>query len=134
MKKRKQDNFLISLIFYVHLILVLIWFGLFFVPASFWPKIIEFHFWYITIILISQLIWGIVLYPKIKQITFICPFTTLMQSLRGYPLTDKKNYNHSFIAELFSKLKIKMSFSLVNVILLLSYGIVSVQFIIKNFA
>lgn len=127
--QRVKDNWLINIIFWLHLPLIIIWFGAFFIPLSFWPKRIIFHFWFIAIILIIQLIWGIILYPKTKKINFICPLTTLMQSLRGYKIKDKENYNHSFIAELLKKLKINASFFLVNVILIITFLIALWQYV-----
>lgn len=130
MKRGKNKNiFLINLIFSIHLILVLIWFGLFLIPVSIWSMKTEFHFWYMTVLLIVQFVWGLALYNQTKKVTFICPFTTLMQFLRGYSIKDKMNYNHSFIAELFSRLKIKLSFSSVNILLIITYIIVAIQFL-----
>ena len=126
--KRVERNLLIDMVFWLHLPIVIIWFGAFFIPLSLWPERIKFHFWLISITLIVQLLWGIMLYPKTKKIDFICPITTLMQSLRGYPVESKKNFNHSFIAELLEKLRIKISFFWIDVLLLISFIIISIQY------
>jgi len=125
---KEKKNFLIDAVFWLHLPIVIIWFGVFFIPLSLWPERIKFHFWFISITLIVQLLWGAMLYSKIKRIDFICPLTTLMQSLRGYPVESKKNFNHSFIAELLERLGIKISFFWVDVLLLISFIIVSIQY------
>jgi len=127
-KRPRKKNFLTGFVFWLHLPLVIIWFFTFLIPLSLWPGRITFHFWYIAILLLIQLIWGILVYPKTKSIDFICPLTTLMQSLRGYKIKDKRNYNHSFIAELFERLKIKISFLWVDVLLFITFIIVSIQY------
>ena len=126
--KRVERNLLIDIIFWLHLPIVLIWFGAFFVPLSLWPGRINFNFWFISILLFVQLIWGTILSPKTKKIDFICPLTTLMQSLRGYPVENEKNFNHSFMAELFEKLRLKISFFGVDVLLWITFIIVSIQY------
>jgi len=124
----ENKTFLTEIIFWLHLPIVIIWFGAFFIPLSLWPERIKFHFWFISIILIVQLLWGAMLYSKIKRVDFICPQTTLMQSLRGYPVESEKNFNHSFIAELMEKLHIKISFRWVNILLIVTFIIVSIQY------
>lgn len=126
--KSKRRNFIISIIFWLHLPIGIIWLFTFLIPLSLWPSRISFHFWYISLLLLAQLIWGIVLYPKTKKLDFICPLTTLMQSLRGYPIESKKNYSHSFIAELFERLKIKVSFLWVDILLFITFITVSMQY------
>lgn len=126
--KKTKKSLLISLIFWLHLPLVVILFGIFFIPLSLWPGRIEFHFWFISTLLFLQLLWGVVLYPKTGKIDFICPLTTVMQSLRGFPIESKENYNHSFIAELLGKLRINISFFWVDVLLLIIFIIVSFQY------
>ena len=125
----EKRTFWTEIIFWSHLPIVIIWFGTFFIPLSVWPKRITFHFWYILIFLLVQLAWGIMLYPKIKKVDFICPLTTLLQYLRGYPIANKNNYNHSFIAELLTRFHIKISFMWVNSILWLTFVIVTIQYI-----
>lgn len=131
MKKSSKKNILIESVFWLHCPLVLFWFGAFLIPLSLWPNRIIFHFWFITIFLIIQLLWGIILYPKTKKIDFICPLTTLMQLLKGYPIKSKNNYNHSFIAELLKKFDIKINFSWVNIILIITFIIALIQYILR---
>jgi hypothetical protein len=121
----KKRGWLIGLIFWLHLPIVILWFGLFAVPRSVWPGRITFHFWFIVILLIVQFSWGFILRKKLDM---ICPLTTLMQYWRGYPCKDQNNYGHSFIAELSKKLKIKIHYHGVNIILLITLIIVFIQY------
>ena len=117
-----------EIVFWSHLPIVLIWFGAFFIPLSLWPNRVTFHFWYILILLSLQFLWGVILYPKTGRVDFICPFTTILQSLRGYPIESKKNYNHSFIAEFLERFNIKISFRWVNIMLWITFIMVSIQY------
>jgi hypothetical protein len=128
-RRGKKRTFWTEIVFWLHLPIVIIWFGTFFIPLSLWPKRIIFHFWYILIFLLLQLLWGIILYPKTKKGDFICPLTTLLQYLRGYPIESKKNYNHSFIAELLERFHIKISFQWVNIMLWITLTIVTIQYL-----
>ena len=63
-----------------------------------------------------------------KKFDIICPLTTVMQYWRGYPCKDKRNYSHSFIAELSQKLRIKIHYKGVNIVLLITLIIVFIQY------
>ncbi len=119
---------LIRFIFWLHLPIVSLWFGLFLVPTSLWPGRIIFHFWFMMIIMFLQFLWGLVYFPITRKIDIICPLTTLMQSLRGFPLRSKQNYGHSFIAELLQKLKMRVSYRWVNGLLVVTLILVAVQY------
>jgi hypothetical protein len=112
--------------FWLHQPIIILWFGLFLVPKSIWPGRITFHFWFIFSIMVIQLIWSLLVYRKFD---IICPLTTLMQWLRGYPLRNKKNYDHSFIAESLDKLRIKVHYRGVNIALIVTLILVVVQFV-----
>lgn len=124
----KAKNVFIELVFWLHLPIVVLWFGLFAVPTSLWHERVLFHFWYIVGIMGLQFFWGLMLFRYTHKIDIICPITSLMQWLRGYPLSSRKNYGHSFIAELFERLKIKVSYVFVNYLLLVTLIIVTVQY------
>jgi len=124
-----KKSWLIELIFWLHLPIVIIWFGTFLIPLSVFPGRITFHFWFMAIVLLSQIVWGMMLYPKTKSFEMICPLTTPMQYLRGYEIKDKRNYNHSFIAELLDRFNIKMSFNAVNILLWVTFAIVIIQYL-----
>ena len=115
-----------ELVFWLHLPIVLVLFGLFFVPKAVWSGKVVFHFWYFMGITAVQFIWAV---GAFKRLDIICPLTTLLQWLRGYSLKSKKNYGHSFIAELLERLKIRVSYGWVNGLLLVSLVVVVVQYI-----
>ena len=119
----------VNIVFWLHLPIVVIWFGLFLVPLSLWPEKITFHFWYITSLMALQFLWAIFVFHK-RDV--ICPLTTLMQYLRGYPLASKGNYTHSYIAELIDRMGLKISYKLINVILLTSLLLVTFQYFFFN--
>ena len=112
--------------FWLHLPIVIVLFGLFAVPKLVWTGKVTFHFWYFVGIIFVQILWATLFYKKNDM---ICPLTTLMQWLRGYPIKSKKNYGHSFIAELLKKMRIKISYAWVNVVLIVCLIIVIVQYI-----
>ena len=122
-------KFLSKFTFWLHLPITLMLFVPFAIPRSIWPGRVTFHFWYFVLVILLQFVWGLWYYPITKKIDIICPLTTLTQWLRGKPVDSPKNYKYSFIAELFKILKIKVSYFWVNVVLLVSLVIVTVQFV-----
>ena len=123
-----KDSFWVQVIFWFHLPIVLIWFGLFAVPLSLWPGRITFHFFYIVGIMSVQLLWALYLH----KFDIICPMTSWMQKMRGFSLKDKRNNGHSFIAELFELLGIKLSYKIVNYLLFVTLIVVTIQFVWFN--
>lgn len=99
---------LAELVFWLHFIMVAVWFGLFAVPTSLWAGKVIFHFWFITTFIALQFLWGLALMPLTKKYHMVCPLTTAMQLLRGYPVADARNNNHSFIKEFFGRLGMKV--------------------------
>lgn len=116
-------------IYLIHLILVILWFGLFLVPTSFWPDRVVFHFWFIFIFMLLQVGWGFILIPYMKKYRIVCPLTTLMQYIRGYQITDKNNFNHSFIREFLSSIKIKVPYGFVGTINFLSLVFITIEYL-----
>jgi hypothetical protein len=129
MIKRNKRGLLTEIIFWTHLPITIIWIGLFLIPLSVWPGRITFHFGYIFSIVLIQIIWGEMLYSKTKKIRIICPITTLMQSLRGYPIESKKNYDHSFVAEFFNRLRFKLGPRIVGILIWITLIIALIQYI-----
>ena len=125
MKKNKINKILIEIIFWLHLPIVILWFGLFVVPKSIFPPRVIFHFWYIVGIMFIQLIWSLIIFRKLD---IICPLTTWMQYLRGFPLKNENNINHSFIAELLKRLKLNVNYKFINILLIITLIVVSIQF------
>ena len=126
MKLRKT---FIEIIFWLHLPIVIVWFGLFFIPKSIWLGKVTFHFWYIFSIMLIQFIWSLAVFRKFD---LICPLTTCMQYLRGFSLQDEKNYGHGYIAELLLRLRVKVSFKFVSVLLIFTLIVVAVQYFFFN--
>ena len=98
-----------KIIFLIHCVIVFFWWGLFFVPTSFWPSIIIFHFYLTLVIVFNQFVWGLLIMPWTKKYRMVCFLTTVNQLLRGDSISDEKNYDHSFTQELFGKAGIKVS-------------------------
>ena len=126
---KKWKEFLTELVFWLHLPIVLVLFGLFFVPKSVWSGKVVFHFWFVITVLVVEFLWGLALYRYTHKIDIICPLTTLMQWLRGYPIDSPQNYGHSYIAELLSRIKVKVSYNTVNIILYITLGAVVLEYI-----
>lgn len=120
--------FLIQVVFWLHLPIVLVWFGLFLVPQAVWPGVVSFHFWYILSIMVGQFLWGLVFFKWRHKLDIICPLTTLLQWLRGYPLSSRKNYGHSYIAELLGRLGMRAQYGRVNTVLLITLGLIVVRY------
>lgn len=118
-----------EILFYMHVLVFLIWVGLFLVPLSLWPARITFHFWYITSIIAIELFAGILMIPVKCYFSITCPLSNLMQKARGYPFSDPRNFNHSFVRELFERLHIKLPPGFVGACIFISWIIVIVQYL-----
>mgnify|MGYP001558104189 CR=1 FL=1 len=127
----KNKEWLISFIYWIHLPFVLIWLGLFFVPSSVWSYKINFHFWYAVSLTIIQFLWALCIFQSIRKLGIICPLTSLMQYLRGYPFRSPKNYSHTYIAEVSNRLHIKINDKSVNILTLATLGIIILQFVFQ---
>ncbi len=114
-----------EIVFWLHLPIVIVLIGLIFIPTSLWPGRVVFHFWYTVGIIGIQLIFSILV---LKRVDIICPLTTLMQRLRGYPIKSEKNYKHSYFAELSQKLHLRISYKTVKIMVLLLLILVTTQF------
>ena len=119
-------------VFWLHFVLVAIWFGLFFVPTSLWPGKITFHFWFILIGVIMQFGWGLLILPITKKYKMMCPFTTLMQWLRGYPIKDERNNHHSCIKEFFHRIGKPVPKKAVTMATFISLGVVTIQYLLSR--
>jgi hypothetical protein len=119
-------EFLIELIFWAHLPIIVVFFGLFFVPKSLWSAKVTFHFFYIIIVIGLQFVYTLLMWRKFN---ILCPLTTLMQYLRGYPVHSKKNYGHSYTAEFLERMRINISPKTVSYMSLGMLVIVTLQFI-----
>lgn len=115
-------------VFWTHFALVTVWYGLFLVPTSLWAGKITFHFWFILIATLVQFGWGFVLLPITKKYKMICPLTTLMQVLRGYPIADERNNHHSCIKEFFHRIGKPVPKKAVTMSTFISLGAVTLQY------
>ena len=119
-------NALISLVWIAHIVFFLLYVVPFFIPQKKFKKKLEFQFFYMLTIVLSNFLWGFLFLSKVGKYIFSCPVTTLMQYLRGYSLTDPLNYTHSFVAE-FLQLFSLPPFPVKPVMLLL-FLIVAIQY------
>ncbi|EKD24595.1 MAG: hypothetical protein ACD_80C00194G0014 [uncultured bacterium (gcode 4)] len=123
--KIKAPKILIDSIFFLHFTIIMLRFGLFFVSSKIWPEKINYYFRFGLILVGSQFLWALIIF---KRRDMICPLTTLAQYMRWHEIQDKKNYEHSFMAELLQKLRIKTDSPTANFIqkniLLLLTGII----------
>ncbi len=76
------------------------------------------------------MVWGVVLIPYMKKYRLVCPLTTLMQFLRGYPVADKRNFDHSFIGEFLAHFKIKAPYGSIGLINYLSLILITIQYLL----
>ncbi len=121
-----------EILFWLHLPIVLIWLGLFFIPSSSWPAKVTFHFWFIFVVFASQIWWGFFLMPIRKRFgAGVCPLTSLTQWVRGYPITDRRNYDHTFLEEITERLRITISLKTMQIILFGSVGVIIVQYALQ---
>ncbi|MBW2999559.1 hypothetical protein KY339_02700, partial [Candidatus Woesearchaeota archaeon] len=105
---------------------ILIFFVLFFVPKSLWAGKVVFHFWYIVVVVVAQLLWALLIWRKVD---IICPLTTWMQYLRGYKIKSDENYDHSFTSEFFQRLRLNINHAVVKIIIFICLFIVIIQYI-----
>lgn len=114
--------------FWTHFVLVAVWFGLFAVPTSLWHGKVTFHFWFITTLIALQFLWGLALMPLTKKYHMVCPLTTAMQLLRGYPVADERNNNHSCIKEFSERIGMPVPKKAVSLSTFASLAAVTVQY------
>ena len=101
----------------------------FFIPLSLWHSRPVFHFWYVLIIVGIEIITGLVMYSVMKRIRIVCPLTTWMQTLRGFKVHDKKNWDHSFVREFFERLGLKLPYGASGAINFISLLLVIIIYI-----
>src|SRR3989344_4637875 len=94
---------------WLHLLIVLILFLMFFIPTSIWPERPLVHFYVMALIILSDLIFGVIYYMYKNYFTLVCPLTLIMQRIRGYKFSDEKNYKYSFVKEVGGRLGFKFN-------------------------
>lgn len=120
--------FFAELLFWTHVAIVLFWWGLFLVPTSWWPNKISFHFYFTLGIVFHQFLWGFLLMPWTKKFRMVCALTTPTQLLRGQKISDSKNYDHSFMKELFGKTRITIPNRFATLLTFTNFTLVSIQY------
>jgi len=120
---------LADILFWIHFIIVAIWFGLFLVPASVWHDKIIFHFYLTITIVTHQFIWGLAITPWTKKFRMVCFLTTFMQLLRGKEISDPKNYDQAWLKELVGNRGIKIPHALSTIITFSALSLVTFQFL-----
>jgi hypothetical protein len=96
-------------VFLIHLLIFLLFPAGFFIPSSVWPQRVEYHFLYCVAPFVLFYAWGLIWTIAFRnKIYSVCALDTLMQWLRGHSIWDPKNYEHSFVEELFEKLKLNL--------------------------
>ena len=122
-----------EVLFWLHLPVVLVWIGLFFFPQAWWEDKVSFHFWFIITVFASQVLWGIAMISVRKRFgAGVCLLTTLTQYVRGFSISDPRNYNHTFIIEFCERFRIRLHDSVLNTLLVSTLVAVGVQFLIET--
>jgi hypothetical protein len=68
--------------FWMHVVIFIVWFGLFLIPLPIWPGRVGFHFWYITFGGAGELLTGLLLMPVMLKYRIVCPLTDDMDATR----------------------------------------------------
>ncbi len=80
----------------------------------------------------GELLIGLLLMPVMLKYRIVCPLTTWMQLARGYKIGDPKNFDHSFVRELFQRLRVKIPYGYVGALIFISWGVVIIQYLVKS--
>jgi hypothetical protein len=123
-----MKDYLAKIIFLFHSVVVVFWIGLFFIPTSFWPNKITFHFYLTLVIVANQFLWGLLIMPWTKKYRMVCFLTTIHQLLRGKSISDEENYKHSFTKEFLGKAGITVSHRFATILTFTISTIVTVQY------
>lgn len=122
--KKIFANFIIGL----HLLIIIIWYGLFLVPQDWFPNKVSFHFYLTLTIIGHQFLWAAFLLPWTGKYRMTCILTTLTQLLKGKKISDLKNYDYSFTQEIFRKMNIPISRQTSAILTLIILTAVTLQY------
>ena len=124
MKKTLGD-----IVFWFHIVFVLFWYALFFVPVNVWPDKILFHFYLTLGVVIHQIVWGLIIMPWTGRYRMVCMLTTIAQLLRGEDIANPNNYDHSSTREFLAKFGItKVPHRISTIIAFIVLILVSIQY------
>ena len=121
-------GFLKEFIYSLHLLTGLFWLVLFFLPTAWWSGKISFQFFLTIMILTHQFFWGALLRHWTGKFRMVCFLTTVTQLLRGIPISDPQNYNHSFTRELFRKVGVPLPQRVIIILTLTIFTVATVQY------
>ncbi len=124
----KTRLLLANILFWMHFVIGVIWFGLFLVPISLWHDKITFHFHLTIIIVAHQFLWGLLLMPWTRKFRMVCILTTPMQLLRGQKISDPKNYDHSFFQEFAKTQGLKIPHAISTIVTFSALTLVTFQY------
>ncbi len=127
-----MKKFFAQTIFWLHFLFVLFWYGLFFIPTSWWLAKVTFHFYLTLFVIAQQFVWGVMITPWTGKYRMVCFFTTVTQFLRGQKISDPKNYEHSFFQELFGRRGLAISHRKTTLLTITTLTIVAIQFFFFN--
>lgn len=119
---------LADILFWMHVVIVFVWLGLFLVPISIWNDRITYHFYLNATIVGHQLLWGLMIKPWTQKFRMVCILTTPMQLLRGDKISDPKNYDHSFFKELAGKGGIQIPHKVSTIVTLCAFFLSTFQY------
>jgi hypothetical protein len=108
------------------------WFGLFFLPSSWWPDKTSFQFFFTVTIIGHQFVWGAFIKFRTGKFRPVCFLTTLTQRLRGLVLSDPKNYEHSFTREVFNKIGVPLPRVAVPALASIILAVATIQYLLYN--
>ena len=117
---------------WLHLLIVLILFLMFFIPTSIWPERPLVHFYVMALIILSDLIFGVIYYMYKNYFTLVCPLTLIMQRIRGYKFSDEKNYKYSFVKEVGGRLGFKVNRLFALFLLIFIFVLTLINYIVYN--
>ena len=80
------------------------WCSLFFVPVTWWPDKISFHFFLTLTMFGHQFVWGGLVKLRTGKFHPICILTTISQRLQGLAVSNPENYNRSFTREILRRI------------------------------
>ena len=125
-----EDSLVIRALWWSHLVVVILLYVLFFIPESIVPQIASIHLYYMLWIALAQAFWGIIMTKFRGAFALVCPMTTLMQYLRGYPPSDSRNHSHSFVVEFMKHLGAEWNFKLINNIMIVTIIAVVIRYVL----
>ena len=117
---------------WLHLLIVLILFLMFFIPTSIWSERPLVHFYVMALIILSDLIFGVIYYIYKNYFTLVCPLTLIMQRIRGYKFSDEKNYKYSFVKEVGGRLGFKFNRLFALFLLIFIFVLTLINYIVYN--